>query len=324
MKLTDKNLALILIVIGIAFVLLPKISKFMGDHPAEGGRMVGGESGGGYFPSTGPSSGFDIPWNLLQQTPDTGYVGMDPPIDMSGMDLSGDEPPIDVYGSDDPYSSDDSWSFWDAVKEGLGLGAGLVVADKLVRKTYDEFFKPKPPIGGTPEPEPTPAPGGNPAPIGIKLPEFDPAYAEGAAGIGVAAWITATLAKWFGSGSALATKMPTAAGAVIITPEMLGAPAGTTQRNIGMYFDQLQSGVQQIFQGQVVQGFSTALIGSASEPGSGKIIRHSKSSTTSVVDPNVTTTNLGGDMLRHHLGLSTESSGNTSTRTERISKVDYS
>jgi len=296
---TDKNLALILIVLGIAFVLLPKISRFMGDHPAEGGRMVGGESGGGYFPSTG----FDIPWNLLQQTPDTGYVGMDPPIDMSGMDLSGDEPPIDTYGSDTPLPPPgDSGSFWDAIKEGLGLGAGWVVADKIGRKAF-ELWKPKPPEGGTPEPTPAPTPIDQPAPVGIKLPEFDPAYAEGAAAIGGTAGVTALLAKWFGtgSGSALASKVPSASGAMLFTPEMFGAPAGTTQRNIGLYFNQLRTGAHQISQGRVVQGFSTALIGQNTKPSSGS----SSSSTRSKVNPNVTTTNLGGAMLRHHLGLST-------------------
>ena len=307
MKLTDKNLALILIVIGIAFVLLPKISKFMGDHPAEGGRMVGGESGGGYFPSTG----FDIPWNLLQQTPDTGYVGMDPPIDEDPFE----EPPIDTYGSDDPYSSDDSGGFWDAILEGLGWGAGFITGEELIRRTIKHFdLKPKPPEGGTPAPAPLEQPAPTPGPVGIKLPEFDPAYAEGAAAIGGAAGLTALLAKWFGSGTALAAKTPTAAGAVIITPEMLGAPAGTTQRNIGMYFNQLRTGAHQISQGRVVQGFSTALIGPASRPSSGSS-GSSRSNTTSVVNPNITTTNLGGAMLRHHLGLS--------TRTERISKVNY-
>ena len=274
--------------------------------------MVGGESGGGYFPSTG----FDIPWNLLQQTPDTGYVGMDPPIDLSGMDLSGDEPPIDTYGSDTPLPPPgDSGSFWDAIKEGLGLGAGWVVADKLVRKTYDEFFKPKPPAGGIPTTAPLEQPAPTPGPVGFKLPEFDPAYAKDAAAIGGAAGITALLAKWFGtgSGSALASKVPSASGAMLFTPEMFGAPAGTTQRNIGAYFNQLRTGAHQISQGRVVQGFSTALIGQNTRPSSGS---SRSSSTTSAVNPKVTTTNLGGAMLRHHLGLS--------TRTQRISKVDYS
>lgn len=276
MKLTDKNLVLILLVVGIAFVLLPKISKFMGDHPAEGGRMVGGESGGGYFPSTG----FDIPWNLLQQTPDTGYVGMDPPIDLSGMDLSGDEPPIDVYGSDDEYGSYDSGGFWDAFKEGAGLATGWIVLDKIGRKAL-ELWKPKPPAGGIPTSAPLEQPAPAPGPVGIKLPEFDPAYAKDAAAIGGAAGLAALLAKWFGSGTALATKMPTAAGAVIITPEMLGAPAGTTQRNIGAYFNQLRTGAHQISQGRVVQGFSTALIGQNTRPSSGSSGSSGKSSTGS-------------------------------------------
>ena len=282
----------------------------MGDHPAEGGRMVGGESGGGYFPSTG----FDIPWNLLQQTPDTGYVGMDPPIDEDPVE----GPPIDTYGSDDPYGPDDSGGFWDSILEGLGWGAGFLTGEELMRRTF-KHFKPKPPEGGTPAPAPLEQPAPTPGPVGIKLPEFDPAYAKDAAAIGGAAGVTALLAKWFGtgSGSALASKVPSASGAMLFTPEMFGAPAGTTQRNIGAYFNQLRTGAHQISQGRVVQGFSTALIGQNTRPSSGSSRSSSRSSsTTSAVNPKVTTTNLGGAMLRHHLGLS--------TRTQRISKVDYS
>lgn len=297
MKLKDKDLALILIVLGVAFVLLPKISSFLPNHPAESGRLVGGESGGGYFPSTG----FDIPWNLLQQTPDTGYVGMDPPID--------DEDPIELFGWDvsDPAPPDEDGSFWDAVRDGLGFGAAVEIVRRTVRDI--DGLKKEPPSGGTPAPAPVEQPA--PAPVGIKLPEFDPAYAKDAAALGGAAGLTALLAKLTGAGSTLAARTPTTAGGMLFTPEMFGAPAGTTKRNVGMYFDQLKSGAYQISQGRVVQGVSTALIG----PSTPK----QKSSSSSSRPKHHGGKNVINTQKRPH-----PHSTQLSTRTQRISKVDYS